>query len=139
LKELRQKEDIHVCESDRNLGLASGNSINYKAQVFTEYLDKATYKELTENQANEMNAETTGMIRELFKHESGLPKAEMTFLGRLFKLPKRIHKLYGGPKHQKNPLKWRPIVSRVGGITELVSKWVDYHLKQLPKGAPTFL
>jgi hypothetical protein len=47
--------------------------------------------------------------------------------------------MYGGPKLHKTPLKWRPIVSCVGGINEHISKWIDHHLKRVIKTTPTFL
>jgi hypothetical protein len=65
------------------------------------------------------------MIRKLFNEKCGIAKAELTYLKRSFKLPKRIHQLYGGPKLHKTPLKWRPIVSCIGGPTEHISKWID--------------
>jgi hypothetical protein len=88
LKELRQRDDIHVCDIDKNLGPAAGISTNYKSQIFTEHLDTVSYRGLTEDEANEMNAETKGMIRKMFNKECVLPKAEMTYLECSFKLSK---------------------------------------------------
>jgi hypothetical protein len=88
LKELQQREDIHVCDSDKNLGPSVDNSIKYKVQIFTEHLNIAAYKELTEAEATEMNAETKSIIRKMFNSNSGLRKAEITYFGISFKLPK---------------------------------------------------
>jgi hypothetical protein len=45
LKKLPQREDIHFCDSDKNLGPAAGNGTNYKSQVFAEHLNTVAYGE----------------------------------------------------------------------------------------------
>jgi hypothetical protein len=86
-----------------------------------------------------MNIETKRLIREIFHDKCGLAKAEITYLIRSFKMAKRIHQLYREPKLHKTPLKWRPIVSCIGGVTEHISNWIDYHIKRIITSSPTFL
>jgi hypothetical protein len=139
LKELRSRVDIHVCDSDKNLGPTTSNKTQYMTQMYKEHLNTEAYRRLSEKEAVDINTETHKMIRKLFHEKCGLAKAECTYLSRSFKLQKRIHQMYGGPKLHKTPLKWRPIVSCVGGVTEHISKWIDHHLKRIIKTTPTFL
>jgi hypothetical protein len=56
-----------------------------KTQMYDEHLDMEAYTELTEGEANEMNAETKRLIRKIFNAQCGLTKVELTYLGRSFK------------------------------------------------------
>jgi hypothetical protein len=85
-KELHQRED--VCDSDKNLGPSAGNSASCKSQIYEEHLDMEASTEVTEDEANEMNAETKEVVRKMFHVQCGLKKAELTYLGCSFKMTK---------------------------------------------------
>jgi subtilase family serine protease len=75
LKELRIRKDVHICESDKNLGPTASNKKQYKIQIYKEHLSTEAYRRLMEEEATNMNAETNKMIRNLFHEKRGLTKA----------------------------------------------------------------
>jgi hypothetical protein len=113
LKELHVRADIHVCDSDNNLGLTASNKTQYMKQMYKEHLNTEAYRRLSEKEAVDVNTKTKKMIRKLFHAKCGLAKEECTSLSRYFKLQKRIHQMYRGPKLHKTPLEWSSAVSEV--------------------------
>jgi hypothetical protein len=91
LKELRAKDDIHICNSEKNLKPSASNKTQYKLHMYAEHLNTEAYERLMEEEASAMNMETKRLIRHMFHKKCGHSKAEITYLGRSFKLAKRIH------------------------------------------------
>jgi hypothetical protein len=77
------------------------------------------------------NSTTQPVLRSTSSANPITNKAEQTYLFCASRTQKRIHHLYGIPKLHKDPLKWRPIVSCVNGVTEAASKWLDHHMRRL--------
>jgi hypothetical protein len=90
-----------------------------------------------EAQATSLNHATHTEINILRQYITN--KAECTYLFRASRTQKRIHHLYGIPKLHIHPLKWRPIVSCVNGVTESASKWLDHHILRLITYITTYL
>jgi hypothetical protein len=77
LKQLHTRNNIHICDSDKNLGPTTSNRVKFKEQVYDEHLYTNAYKRLTEEEATKTNNETKMMIRRLFHEKCGIAKAEL--------------------------------------------------------------
>jgi ABC-type uncharacterized transport system ATPase subunit len=75
LKQLHSRNDIHICDSDTNLGPTAVTTTKYKQQMYVEHLNTPAYKRLTEEDATKINDETKIMIRRLFNEKCGIAKA----------------------------------------------------------------
>jgi hypothetical protein len=126
LNKLKHDPSLLICDSDKNLGPAITTKLAYLKAIYKEQLSTTAYKKLTEAQSTCLNQKTRTKLNLL--HQSITNKAERIYLFHAFRTQKRIHQLYGIPKLHKDPLKWRPIVSCVNGVTYAASKWLDHHM-----------
>jgi hypothetical protein len=129
LNKLKHDPSLLICDSDKNLGPVIITKPAYLKAIYTEHLSTTAYEQLTEVQATRINQPTRTKLNVLRKSITN--KAEQTYLFRASRTQNRIHHLYGIPKLHKDPLKWRPIVSCVNGVTEAASKWLDHHMRRL--------
>jgi hypothetical protein len=137
LNKLRHDQSLIICSSDKNLGPAVSTKTTYLKAIYAEHLSTNAYEQLTEAQASRLNQETRKKLNII--RLSIANKAKQTYLLRASQTKKRIHHLYGIPKLHKDPLKWRPIVSCVNGVTEAASKWIDHHMRRLLPYISTYL
>jgi hypothetical protein len=137
LNRLRHDQSLIICASDKNLGPAVSTKTTYLKVIYAEHLSTNAYEQLTEAQASRLNQVTQKKLN--LVRQSITNKAEQTYLLRASRTRKRIHHLYGIPKLHKDPVKWRPIVSFVNGVTEAASKWLDHHMRLLLPYISTYL
>lgn len=137
LSQLRQRNDLVIFPTDKNLGPSVTNRTPYIEQALSEhlmnetnyeYIEPALVKSVLEDQMKRFQA--------LYKkYRYSLPtEAERTYFQRAFHPSyleqTRVPQFYGAFKvHKAGKAKMRPIVSCVNSIPEIVSKWIDYWLK----------
>ena len=102
-----------------------------------EHLNTKTYKQISEEEATQTLDELIEEIRNLlFEHNMYLNDGEKTYLDRGLKLRHRISQFYGTAKFHKikspgDPVPFRPVISQVGSLASIPSKYVDYYLGKL--------
>jgi hypothetical protein len=139
LKILRNRTDLHISNSDKNLGPVVRTKRKYMEGMFRNHLDTKAYKQLTKDEADAFNQETRSIIKKTMHPQCGASKAILTYFNRSLKQPKRNAHAYGLPKLHKNPIVDRPIISGINNITEVISKIADYFMKQIIPSTPTHL
>jgi hypothetical protein len=117
LKILLDRTDLHISNSDKDLGPVVRNKRRYMAAMYKDHFHTNAYKRLTKEEASTMNQETRTLIIKTMHPGCGASKAIMTYHHRSLKKPKRDNQAYGLPKVHKDPIVDRPIISGVNGIT----------------------
>jgi hypothetical protein len=93
-------------------------------QIYVQHTNTEAYKELTEDEATEMNVETKRLIRKIFNEKCGLP-SRVYLSWRLIQSCQQNTSTVPGAKLHNSPLKWQPTI--------------EHHLTHIIKSSPTFL
>ena len=137
LHQLRQRTDIIILNTDKNLGIAVIKREEYILSIYLEHFsDDNLYNILDLDQATHLMAEAQRKITNLiYTNMSVLSEPERTYFCQAFEQKYRTALFYGLPKIHKPKkngyFRTRPVVSKCGTFVEIASKWVDYHLQQL--------
>jgi len=103
-------------------------------------LKPCTYVQLSYEEAKSKLTDARRKLNHLLDfYRSYLTSAERTYFQRSLLNRVRIPVFYITLKVHKGPLASRPIVSCVGSLLNIFSKWLDYKMKALVKHVPTFL
>ena len=91
-------------------------------------------------EANKYLRETKNNLQSLYRHHKAkLGIAERQYFERSFTESHRNPMFYIVPKVQKEPIKYRPVVSCVNSFNAIFSTWLDFKMKQLLHCIPTYL
>ena len=148
LGDLAQRQDLIVFPTDKKLGPSIAERRPYIRQILVEHLlNEDHYQCLpTETSETKLAAQRCRFLKIYSDWSHTLPsEAEETYFKRALSKDNlartRVPQFYGIYKVHKNGApKTRPIVSSVGSIPEIFSKWVDYWLKKVVrKILPTYI
>jgi hypothetical protein len=147
IRELRQRTDLIIYPTDKNLGPSVAERPNYIRDVLeTHLLNDANYEFLTHERATEeLRIQRSKFLTLHGTMEHTLPsEAEQVYFQRSmenFRLNQtRVPQIYGIYKVHKTDIKPRPVISSVNSIPEIFSKHVDYWLKKIVgKLLPTYI
>ena len=141
---LKRRPDLHVWESDKNLGPVLSSKTLYIQRVYKDHLDdNETYRELTCQEANGRIKAIKRIVQTFVKnyHTTSStdkePKQELTYIGKFLigslETKDPFAYFYILAKLHKTPWKTRPITSAAGSILHGLGKWVDYELQKIIK------
>ena len=140
LQELKGNNEFIILPSDKNLGPAILNREFYMEKVLTEHLLTKAYRHMPPPEANKYLRETKNNLQSLYRHHKAkLGIAERQYFERSFTESHRNPMFYIVPKVQKEPIKYRPVVSCVNSFNAIFSTWLDFKMKQLLHCIPTYL
>ena len=140
LQELKGNPDFIILPSDKNLGPAIMNRKKYMEKVLTEHLLSPAYRNMPPLEANVYLSQTRKSLQSLYRtHSSKLSIAERQYFERSFTETHRNPMFYIIPKVQKQPVKYRPVVSCVKSFNAIFSTWLDFKMKALLQCIPTYL
>lgn len=136
LEQLVENTNIIINKADKGSTIVVRNKSDYVEEGLKHLCDRKIYRKLLQNTTQL----TKDKINELLTNltNSKLMPWQMT----TFCTPPAKHRtaqLYFLKKIHKNPMGIRPIVSSVNGITENISKFLDYWLQPIVRTLPSFL
>ena len=140
LHQLKNNPDFIIMPSDKNLGPAIMNRTAYIDKVLTEHLLTDSYEFLpTETAAKKLKTNRNYLLHLYRNNKEHLTKAEQDYFERSFTETHRTPLFYLIPKVQKQPIKFRPVVSCCGSFNAVFSTWLDFSMKKLLKCIPSYL
>jgi hypothetical protein len=140
LNSLKNNPDYIILPTDKNLGPAIMNRSVYKERVLTEHLLSDAYIYMPTDQATAFLKKTAESLKFLYRQNKHLlSKPERQYFERSFIEKHRTPMFYIIPKVQKDPVKYRPVVSCVNSFNAVFSKWLDFKMKSLLSCIPTYL
>jgi hypothetical protein len=147
IRELRNRPDLIIFQTDKNLGPSVADRQQYIRDVLeTHLLKDENYEHLpTEVALLELKLQRAKFCGIYGKLGQLLPsEAEQTYFKRAMSKnhlsQTRVPQIYGIYKVHKEDIKPRPVISSVNSIPELFSKHVDYWLKKVVgKLLPTYI
>jgi hypothetical protein len=132
LQLLHQNQNIIIKPTDKNLGPATMDALDYAKQTLQEHLLTKTYRQLSETEVKHRMTELKDTLKKLIStHSQSLSNAELTYFQRSLQNHNRLPIFYGLPKVHKNPTTLRPVVSTSGSLLAIFSTWLDYKMKEL--------
>jgi hypothetical protein len=109
-------------------------------RVLTEHLLSKAYRHVPPIEATAYLLQTKTSLQSLYRsHKTKLSLAERQYFERSFTETHRNPMFYIIPKVQKEPVKYRPVVSCINSFNAIFSTWLDYKMKQLLHCIPTYL
>ena len=140
MQELKGNPDFIILPSDKNLGPAILNRQVHMERVLTEHLLSKAYSNIPPLEASAYLHQTKTSLQSLYRsHKTKLSPAERQYFERSFPETHRNPMFYIVPKVQKEPVKYRPVVSCINSFNAIFSTWLDYKMKQLLHCIPTYL
>ena len=140
LQDLKGNPEFIILPSDKNLGPAILNREVYMERVLTEHLLSKAYRHVPPIEATAYLCQTKTSLQRLYRsHKTKLSPAERQYFERSFPETHRNPMFYIIPKVQKEPVKYRPVVSCINSFNAIFSTWLDYKMKQLLHCIPTYL
>ena len=140
LHELKGNPEFIILPSDKNLGPAIMNRQDYMQKVLTEHLLTKAYRHVPPSEATEYLRKTKNSLLSLYRSQKAtVSKAEQQYFERSFTEIHRNPMFYIIPKVQKEPIKYRPVVSCINSFNAIFSKWLDFQMKRLLHCIPTYL
>mmetsp|Transcript_27155 Transcript_27155/g.38914 ORF Transcript_27155/g.38914 Transcript_27155/m.38914 type:complete len:133 (-) Transcript_27155:137-535(-) len=101
-------------------------------RVLTEHLLSNTYRHIPPREATECLRQIKLSLQCLYRrHKAELSIAESQFFLRSFTDTHRNPMFYIVPKVQKEPVKYRPVVSCINSLNAIFSTWLDFKTKAL--------
>jgi hypothetical protein len=132
LKLLKDNTNLIIKPTDKNLGPAVMDASTYIRKILTNHLLTTDYRQLSPIEAKNTMDNLKNYLKGLItRHQSLLPKPELTFFQCSFQNFHRLPMFYGLPKVHKMPFTLRPIVSSTNGFLAIFSTWLDYKMKKL--------
>jgi hypothetical protein len=141
LKIFKTDHRYHICHSDKNLGPVIMEKHVYIRRAFSDHLGNIRdYKSLSQDSATERLARARRTLTKLIeRHKDTLPDSEVTYFARSLQQTVRIPIFYLTIKIHKDPWATRPVVSCVGSLMNIFSKWLDFQMKKLLPLATAYL
>jgi hypothetical protein len=138
LHTLMDHPTIMVMKSDKNMGPAIIDKVQYVTQALTEHLlDDNTYQRIHETAATYHIKQLTEKISSFIEHNFPCKSQDAIFLQRsLDKVSDPFAYFYLLAKVHKNPCTTRPIVSVSGSLLEGLGKWTDMQLQKICQEMP---
>ena len=133
--------NIFVCPADKNMGIALWLRHTGTKKILREHLSNDEVYENITHQIQAKKAELKHRWREFIRtHGRFLPDEVTTFFERSEETYgfKRIAPFRATCKVHKEPVKFRPVVAKVGTILEAISKWLDVELLKISKAYLTW-
>lgn len=147
LYSFRNNNKLIVIPTDKNLGPAIMERAIYIKRCSDDHLlDTTTYKQLSKEQLRKRIYNIKATILNLTKkYKEQLDAASHKYFRRAFD-PNvndgnkfRISQFYILPKVHKTPYKIRPVVSCIGSVVEIISKWLDFQLQKIVHLCPSYI
>ena len=137
LSELESNRSIVIKAADKGGAIVIMDKCNYDNEVLKQLENTMFYQKLKCDPTKEYLKELRILLEEGFLNGDISPK-EKRFLLNEFPLKAFLYIL---PKIHKNPLQppGRPIVSGIGSLTERISSFVDYHIKDFLPTLKSFI
>ena len=145
LKLLRNHPEFIILDSDKNLGPCIIERDVYIKNVLVEHLNTKTYEQISHEEATDTLNKLLEEISDLlFEYNRCLNDGERTYFDRGLKLQHRISQFYGTAKVHKvkspgDPIPFRPVISQVGSLASIPSKYIDYYLGKLLPFIPGYV
>jgi hypothetical protein len=140
LLSLQGNKDFIILPSDKNLGPAIMDREIYMNSVLTEHLLTDSYLHIEPEDAATLLRNTENNLKYHYRQNlQHFSKAERQYFERSFKENHRTPMFYIVPKVQKEPVKFRPVVSCIKSFNAIFSTWLDFKMKSLLKCIPTYL
>jgi hypothetical protein len=126
LKLLKDNANIIIKPTDKNSGPAVMDTSTYIRTILTDHLLTTDCRQLSPIEAKNTMDNLKDYLKSLItRHQSSLPKPELTFFQCSFQNFHRLPMFYGSPKVHKTPFTLRPIVSSANGFLAIYSTWLD--------------
>ncbi|CAN7944172.1 unnamed protein product, partial [Ixodes hexagonus] len=129
LESLQQREDIVIKPADKGGAIVIMDASMYKAEALRQLSDINFYKTLTQDPTEKFATSIQRILTRLHKDKK-IDGHLLNFLAPTNCKPGRFYLL---PKIHKPGNTGRPIVSSNGTVTENLSSFVDYLIKDLPE------
>ncbi|KAL7388934.1 hypothetical protein ABVT39_016775 [Epinephelus coioides] len=136
LEELEKNPEIIIRPADKG-GAVVVLDTEYYHHKMLEHLMSPTYRKLEKNPLNEFKSEIDNLLKVALE-SNWITKKEHAYLTNQYPVTPIIYSL---PKIHKHPTEppLRPIVSGRGSVTEPLSQYVDFFLKDFVKALPAYL
>jgi hypothetical protein len=105
--------------------------------MFKDHLSTRAYKQLSKEEASELNQKTRTGINVTMHRGCRSNKAVLTYFQQSTKKPTRDAKVYDLPKLNKDPIVDITIINIINSIPEGISKISDYYRKKITSHMPT--
>jgi hypothetical protein len=144
LQEIRDDPNLIVVPTDKNLGPAIMDKSDYINHCLDDHLlNDANYRRLDEAEAHRICYNAIAALKRLTINDKKLFKTDSSAFKYFYRSLKvrgrRRPQFYLMPKIHKNPLKFRPVISCIGGLMEIVSKYLDHQLQKVVHLCPCYL
>ena len=129
LKSLRNDPSIIIKEADKGSAVVIWDREDYIREAMTQLGDKDVYSEIDDIPLSGINKQIEEVLGDMLRNKEITEKVFNHLIinkpqfGRFYLLPK-IHKRF-------NNVPGRPVISNCGTVTENISEFLDFHLKQL--------
>jgi hypothetical protein len=132
MKQLKTNNTIIIKPTDKNLGPAVMDTLEYIQQVLKEHLLTDNYVQLTQAEAQKKIEALKVTLKNLISNNANsLPQPELIYFKRSLPNHFRLPIFYGLPKVHKMPVSLRPVVSKTNSLLAVFSIWLDYKMKSL--------
>ena len=130
-------KDIIIKPADKGGSICILDKVYYNSEITNHLEQSGSYMSLQCNPLTTIKSEIDDLLKHGFEN-NWISKGEFEFLTVEFPITPVI---YGLPKVHKNPTKppLRPIISSIGSVTDTLSKFVDFFLKDIVTLLPSYL
>ena len=144
MRQLRNQPNnkLMILDADKNLGQAVADTTYITRRAVIEHLsNEDVYKKLPERQARTLQRGFEIMMESFINKADFISPAERTFLKRgLQKCKATLSRFYMTAKVHKLPsIQHRPIVANCYTPQHVLSRWLDYTLKQVVQYVGTYI
>lgn len=136
LNELEKNSEITICPADKEGAIVVLDTEYYHLRML-EHLNSPTYRRLERNPMNKFKSEIDNLLKVALE-SNWITKKEHAYLTNQHPVTPIIYSLPKIHKHLTEP-PLRPVVSGRGSVTEPLSKYVDFFLKDFVKDLPAYL
>lgn len=137
LETLRGDKNIIIKPADKGGAIVIMDYAEYRNGMLSMLADTTSYEQLTNDPTHSTRNALKSLV-DIGRSNGWISQDTAEFL--INEHP-RLPVIYGLPKIHKgtNPLKFRPIVSGSGSITQPLAQWIDYYLQPLVKSLPAYI